>query len=73
MKQKTTKITRAQGQNLADFVAEPVTYTYVSPVSLDPEFEERVVRRRSSAPLRQRTTKEIEELRKHPFFQGARS
>jgi hypothetical protein len=73
MKKQTIKISYAEAQGSAQFSAEPVTYTYVSPTSLDLEFEERVVRPQSSAPLRQRTPQEIVELKKHPFFRGARS
>lgn len=62
----------ANGKNVIEFqVAENETYTFVSSVTLTPEFPDLVTRQEPLTPLRLRSPKEIERLKKHPFFKDA--
>jgi hypothetical protein len=62
----------ASDKNVMEFqIVEEETYTFVSSLTLRPEFPETVMRQEPLTPLRLRSPKEIERLKKHPFFKDA--
>ena len=62
----------ANGKNVIEFqIVEDENYTFVSSQTLRPEFPDIVTRREPLTPLPLRSPKEIERLKKHPFFKDA--
>ena len=61
----------ANGENVIEFEIEIVNYTYVSPITLQPDFPTAKLTspiREQPSPLRRRGLKEMGKLQEHPFF-----